>query len=62
LTHADPGAPDAAFVRLDDPIADADAIARALAAGFAVRLPGGAVARCDPVTRSDLCVDADLAE
>ena len=37
FTHADPGAPDAAIVRFDDPIADAAAIAEALAAGYLVR-------------------------
>jgi hypothetical protein len=104
FTHADPGAPDAAIVRFDDPIADADAIAQALAdgylvrtrsddadtpdgdtswrdaalasgaqyvstdvyedvgRGFVVRLPGDAVVRCSPVTRSELCVDAELVE
>ena len=104
FTHADPGAPDAAIVRFDDPIADADAIAQALAdgylvrtrsdddgtpdgdtvrrdaalaggaqyvstdvyddvgRGFVVRLPGDAVVRCSPVTRSELCIDAELVE
>ena len=104
FTHANPGAPDAAVVRFDDPIGDADAIADALAAGylvrtrsddddtpdgdtamrdaalaggaqyvstdvyedvgrgFVVRLPGDAVVRCNPVTASDLCVNAELAE
>lgn len=104
FTHADPGAPDAAVVLLDDPIADADRIAEALAAGylvrtrsdepstpagdtarrdaalasgahyvstdvyddvgrgFVVRLPGDAVVRCNPVTRSQLCDDAALTE
>ena len=104
FTHADPGAPDAAIVRFDDPIADADAIEQALAAGYLVRtrsdddetpdgdtsqrdaalaggaqyvstdvyedvgrgfvvgLPGDAVVRCSPVTRSELCVDAELVE
>jgi hypothetical protein len=37
FTHADPGDPDAAIVRFDDPIGDADAIAQALAAGYLVR-------------------------
>jgi len=37
FTHAEPGAPDAAIVRFDDPVADADAIAEALAAGYLVR-------------------------
>ena len=104
FTHADPGAPDAAIVRFDDPIADADAIEQALAdgylvrtrsdddetpdgdtsqrdaalaggaqyvstdvyddvgRGFVVRLPGDAVVRCSPVTRSALCVDSELVE
>lgn len=109
FTSAEPGKPDAAFVRVDDPIADADLLAEALAAGylvrtrsdvpttdarsgdttrrdaalasgahfvstdfyverpelgtgFVVRLPGGAVVRCNPVTASDRCVDAELAE
>lgn len=31
-----------------------------LGTGFVVRLPGGAVVRCNPVTASDRCVDADL--
>jgi hypothetical protein len=104
FTHADPGAPDAAIVRFDDPIADTDAIGQALAAGylvrtrsddddtpdgdtswrdaalaggaqyvstdvyedvgrgFVVRLPGDAVVRCSPVTRSELCVDSELVE
>ncbi len=47
FTHADPGAPDAAIVRFDDPIADADAIREALAAGYLVR------------TRSDEPLTAD---
>jgi hypothetical protein len=104
FTNADPGDPDAAFVRFDDPIADSDAIADALAGGylvrtrsdepgtpqddilrrdaalasgaqyvstdvyndvgrgFVVRLPGDVVVRCNPVTRSDLCIDAELGE
>jgi hypothetical protein len=104
FTNADPGAPDAAVVRLDDPIADAGAIADALAAGylvrtrsdepstpdgdttrrdaalasgaqyvstdvyedvgrgFVVRLPGEVAVRCNPVTRTELCVDAELTE
>lgn len=37
FTSAEPGAPDAAFVRVDDPIGDADALAEALAAGYLVR-------------------------
>lgn len=37
FTSADPGAPDAAFVRVDDPVADADLLADALAAGYLVR-------------------------
>ncbi len=37
FTHADPGAPDAAVVRFDDPAIDADAIEQALAAGYLVR-------------------------
>lgn len=37
FTHADPGAPDAAIVRFDDPVTDADAIAQALADGYLVR-------------------------
>jgi hypothetical protein len=37
FTHADPGAPDAAIVRFDDPIADATGIEQALADGYLVR-------------------------
>lgn len=37
FTSADSGAPDAAFVRVDDPIADADLLAEALEAGYLVR-------------------------
>ncbi len=37
FTSADPGAPDAAFVRVDDPIVDADLLAEALEAGYLVR-------------------------
>ena len=37
FTHAEPGAPDAAVVRFDDPVADAEAIEQALAAGYLVR-------------------------
>jgi hypothetical protein len=37
FTSAEPGDPDAAFVRVDDPIADADVLADALAAGYLVR-------------------------
>jgi hypothetical protein len=104
FTQTDPGAPDAAIVRFDDPIADAEAIADAVAAGYlvrtrsdepstpdgdtarrdaalaggahyvstdvyedvgrgiVVRLPGEVSVRCNPVTRSDLCVDAELTE
>jgi hypothetical protein len=47
FTHADPGAPDAAVVRFDDPTADAEAIAQALAAGYLVR------------TRSDVATTPD---
>jgi hypothetical protein len=37
FTSATPGEPDAAFVRVDDPIVDADVLADALAAGYLVR-------------------------
>lgn len=37
FTSATAGEPDAAFVRVDDPIVDADALADALAAGYLVR-------------------------
>lgn len=37
FTSAEPGVADAAFVRIDDPVADADALAEALAAGYLVR-------------------------
>jgi hypothetical protein len=37
FTSATPGDPDAAFVRVDDPIADADLLAEALATGYLVR-------------------------
>jgi hypothetical protein len=37
FTSATPGDPDAAFVRVDDPIANADLLAEALAAGYLVR-------------------------
>ncbi len=37
FTSATPGEPDAAFVRVDDPVGDAEALADALAAGYLVR-------------------------
>jgi hypothetical protein len=56
FTSADPGAPDAAFVRVDDPIADADLLAEALAAGYLVRTRSDvptADARTGDTTRRD---------
>ena len=109
FTSADEGDPDAAFVRVDDPIEEGDRIRELVQDGFLVRaradvpgqqartgdttrreaafasgaqyistdmyrpdpslgsdytveLPGGAVAICNPVTATDSCSDAALAE
>ena len=56
FTSAEPGAPDAAFVRVDDPIGDADVLAEALAAGYLVRTRSdtpGVEALAGDVTRRD---------
>ena len=56
FTSAEPGAPDAAFVRIDDPIADTDALAAALDAGYLVRTRSDvptAEARSGDTTRRD---------
>jgi hypothetical protein len=56
FTSAEPGAPDAAFVRVDDPVVDADLLAEALAAGYLVRTRSDvptADARTGDTTRRD---------
>ena len=48
FVFADPPDADAAFIKLDDPLADADAIADALDAGFIVRTRADSDAEVDP--------------
>jgi hypothetical protein len=61
FTSADAGAPDAAFVRVDDPEADADLLAEALAAGYLVRTRTDTPtieARAGDVTRRDAALES----
>lgn len=61
FVFADPGDDDAAFIKLDDPIDDADAIATALAAGFMVRTRADSETAIDPVrTAAALASGAQL--
>jgi hypothetical protein len=107
FTSSEPGRPDAAFLRIDDPIADAGALADAAGAGYLIRtrtdvpgvhapagdtsmreaafasganhlstdyylphpgsgyvvaLPGGGIARCNPVSAPADCEDSEITE